>query len=131
MSEIGKFSRPGEPVTDFEIQLLERAPKGAHWVAVGQRLVTELGRKPGAIAWAILMDEMGGEKAFVPSRHRQFLALWRAERNELVLSLSARPDWTDAEIARQLRIDVSLVRKIRSRDKAGRLSQRHLAQGKA
>lgn len=128
MSELVRFSRPGDPPTEFERELLARADSESSWVAIGQRLMRELGPEVGANAWAIVMDEIGRQHLFVPARRTQFEALWRDERNSLILALCARPDWTIAEIARHLGVTQHLVRQVRSRDKRGRLSRAKRAQ---
>lgn len=104
-----EFSERGNPPTAFEVEQLRKADPFAPYIHVAHRLMRDLGDAAGAKAFAILLDELGGEKAKLPVRHRFFRRLWRAERDLLILTLATRPDWCTADIGRLLGISRATV----------------------
>lgn len=122
MDEI-QFSDPGNGLTDFEKRLLRECPGDGLIDGLGRRLLQELGEETGGVAFAAVLDELATLKVHIPRRGHFFTNLWRQERNELVLSLSTRPDWTPQDIAAALGISLPMVYKIRRNaglDSAGR-----------
>lgn len=116
----------GERPTRFEVDLLGRAESESLWVLLAQRLMVELGEEPGARVFCLVLDELGGagSKLSVPTRNGFLARLWRRERDELIRSLSARPDWTPADIAEALGTTPDVVRQRLHRDTRARASQR-------
>lgn len=111
MDEI-QFSEPGDGLTDFEQRLLRECPGEGLIEGLGRRLVQELGEETGAAAFATVLDELATMKVHIPRRRHFFAGLWRRERDELVLSLSTRPDWTARDIADALGISTFAVYKV-------------------
>lgn len=113
----------GERPTRFEVELLQRSPADLVWVALAQRLQALLGSERGAEVLCMVLDEVGGEKISIPTRGGLVARLWRVERDELIRSLSARPDWTQAEIAAVLGTTPDVVRQRLHRDTRTRASR--------
>jgi len=103
------FSERGQAPTAFEVDQLRKANPMAPYIHVAHRLMRDLGDVAGAQAFAILLDELGGEKAKLPVRHRFFRRLWRCERDELILTLHTRPDWTPTDIGKLLGVSRATV----------------------
>jgi transcriptional regulator of acetoin/glycerol metabolism len=110
-----QFSDMGKPVTVFEQRLLatvrDRSPVGA----LAMRLLRELGPQAGATALAVVLDELGPGRVYVPPRGEYFRRLWAEERDQLIDSLAARPDWTIGEIAKSLGVNRSTVWRVLNR----------------
>lgn len=83
-----RFSRRGQPVTEFEVELLLDASPDITWVDVAQVLMRELGPKVGANALAIVLDTVGTEKLHVPGRELLFQRLYRPVRDREILRLA-------------------------------------------
>lgn len=114
-----EFSAAGDRPTAFEVDVLARTTVEGDLVLLGKRLMQELGAEAGAAALAILLEELGEAKVTIPQRKGFWPRLWRQERRDLVLALSARPDWSDRDIATHLCTTVDVVRQIRCRDRRG------------
>ncbi len=110
-----EFSDRGERPTAFEVRLLQAEIPETDWNCAVRRLVMELGPAVAANVLALLMDEVGAEKIHIPPRRAFFESLWRAQRDELILSLLSRPDWRQADIARALHVSPDVVRKVAQR----------------
>lgn len=113
-----EFSDRGEAPTEFELKLLERATGSAAWVMVGKRLVSELGPELGVRALVLVLDEVGGEKPHIPHRRHMFEALWREERDRLIVDLASREDWSFAAIGRALGVSRVYVKRLADRANA-------------
>lgn len=93
-----KFSTRGEPVTQFERELVATCamefPESMSdvWVLIARRI--------GVDALAIVLDEIGMEKIHVPSRVQFFLALYRPHRNRMIRELAAAGE-SHREIAKR------------------------------
>jgi len=81
-----EFSSRGEPVTDFERDLVARCamefPESMSdlWVVIARRI--------GVEALVVVLDEIGREKIHVPSREQFFAALYRPVRDRQVCELA-------------------------------------------
>ena len=94
-----KFSAPGEALTAFELQLLANAKAGG-WAALGQRI--------GPAALAVLLEELGGTKQYIPARAGFFEQLYRQERDaEIRAALEGGEP--QAKVASRYRISQSRV----------------------
>lgn len=112
-----EFSGPGEAPTDFEQRLLTTIQEPTAMGALAARLLREVGPEAATRMLAIVLDEIGGGKVCLPQRRQYFQRLWYAERNTIIESLGSRPDWTQADIARQMGISRTRVQRILSRVK--------------
>lgn len=122
-----EFSDRGQMPTEFELRLLERASGSAAWVMVGKRLIAEFGREIGAKALAVVLDEVGGEKPHIPHRRHLFEALWREERDLLIVDLASRDDWSFAAIGRALGVSRVYVKRLADRANATAADDRSCA----
>jgi transcriptional regulator of acetoin/glycerol metabolism len=113
-----QFSEMGKPVTVFEQRLLATVVDPSAIGALAVRLVREHGPQVGAQALATVLDELGPGRVYVPARGDYFRRLWVEERDQLINSLAARPDWPVAEIAGTLGVDRSTVWRVINRNRA-------------
>lgn len=86
-----RFSRMGDPPTQFETELLCVADQSDPWVLIGQRI--------GIHALFVLLDEIGGEKVNVPQRENFQRRLFRPVRDTEIRALKEHYGFTNAEIA--------------------------------
>jgi hypothetical protein len=107
-----RFSDRSESVTDFEQRLLAQSRSSSVWLQIARRAMQELGVASGSRALAIFLDEVGGEVLRVPDRKCFFRALWRLERDRLIVDLAARPDWTYPDIGAALGVSKQYVSKV-------------------
>lgn len=88
MTEPPRFSRPGDPPTEFEVRLLQAAADGDNdWLHVARQLMDNLGVLPGATALLVVLDALGTEKTHVPCREMLFKALYMPARNREIVRL--------------------------------------------
>lgn len=109
------FSDRGEALTEFERRLLAQSNSSSVWLQIARRSMLELGVEHGARAIAIFLDEVGSEVLRVPDRKCFFRALWRLERDRLIVDLAARPDWSHTDIGAALGVSKQYVSKVVSR----------------
>lgn len=100
------FSRRGEAPTEYEVALLAEAardPRASVWALIGARI--------GAQALAVVLDELRGEKIWVPPREAFFASLYEPIRNARIVALRAqgRPA---AEVAREFGLTPQHVNRI-------------------
>lgn len=100
------FSKMGEPCTELEKHLLLSAdiadPNNSH------ELLIAAGKKIGADALAVVLDEMGGSHVFMPKRYSFFAELYRPLRVTIVLDLR-KQGYSGREIAERLGISERTV----------------------
>lgn len=110
-----RFSRPGDPPTEYEIQLLEAANDGDNdWLLVARQLMRNLGARQGATALLVVLDALGTEKTHVPARGMLFRMLYLPQRNaEIVRRLEAGD--APADVARDVGVSPRRVRQIGKR----------------
>lgn len=116
-----EFSARGSRLTRFERQLLTCTRSRAAWVQVAQRLVVALGPDAGAQAFALVLDELGGERVYVPERRAFFVGLWRDDRDAMILDLASRGPgaWSKTDIANALGVSRQYVGKVLARHPRG------------
>lgn len=114
-----EFSRRGQKPTTFEAGLVAQAATETPWLLLARRMVAELGLDAGLQAFALVLDEFGGEKIRVPERRAFFTGLWSVERQRLIADLCTRPDWTGADIARALGVSRSYVTQVKKLTQRG------------
>lgn len=91
---MGDFSRRGEKPTQLELALVASTPVEASgdgvalWLGIAQLI--------GAAALAIVLDEAGGEKLHVPTRVNFFGALYRRQRDRIILERRASGESLEA-----------------------------------
>ncbi|HEU0095935.1 MAG TPA: hypothetical protein VFQ52_05740, partial [Rhizomicrobium sp.] len=86
-----KFSRTGDQPTQFERRLLAQCIGRSLMEPLAQRLVETLGREKGAEVFCVVLDELGGgNRVTIPTRRTFFQAIWREERDALIVSLASR-----------------------------------------
>ncbi|MBB5885478.1 hypothetical protein DYQ93_11385 [Xanthomonas sp. LMG 8992] len=112
IDEIQFSAKGARNTTAFEQRLLATVQGDSVWGVIAGRLVKELGPQIAADVMAILLDEAGGGKVYVPHRKQFFERLWREERDALICAMAARPDWSYADIARSFGINRGRVRSI-------------------
>ncbi|PPU60777.1 hypothetical protein XcodCFBP4690_16995 [Xanthomonas codiaei] len=106
------FSGQGEPVTDFEIALLQQyqAQDASVLGALARRLLADFGPRVGTQAMAAVLDELGSEYIYLAQRRRFFAGFWRAERDQLIARMAAN-GMTCSEIGRQFGMNRTAVHK--------------------
>lgn len=69
---------PGFPPQQHELELFAQQPPMSRnpWVLIGQRI--------GLPALLVVLDELGGDVAYVPTRHRFLWSLWQPLRDEQI-----------------------------------------------
>jgi hypothetical protein len=104
------FSRPGQPVTVFEAQMIAEAiiakpdREFQRWVLLAQQI--------GADNLAKIFDEFGDEHPHVPSRENFFAMLYRPIRNQAIRDMRQRTGAELRDIAAQLGVPVWTVRRV-------------------
>jgi hypothetical protein len=100
------FSKTGDPCTDFERALLDKAKIPApqnlreQWVSIGQRI--------GADNLVIVLDEFASTRPYVTPRRLFFADLYRPLRIDSVVFLRGQ-GFSGAEIAKRLGISERTV----------------------
>lgn len=100
------FSRHGEQPTAYEVALLTEAaaaPDASVWALIGARI--------GADALAVVLDELRGEKIWVPPRETFFASLYEPRRNARIVELRAAGH-TAATLAREFGLTPQHVNRI-------------------
>jgi hypothetical protein len=100
------FSRYGEPPTAYEVALLQEAAAqrdASVWALIGARI--------GAQALAVVLDELRGEKVWVPPREAFFASLYEPRRNARIVALRAEGH-TAATIAKEFGLTPQHVNRI-------------------
>ena len=108
-----RFSRRGEPATEFERALVANADDGACREQVAMFL--DLARRIGVDALLAVFDELGDLRVNVPSRATWFGVLWRQQRDAEIFRRLANGDST-YEIANSLGLSVRTVQHIAQRN---------------
>lgn len=99
-----RFSRRGNPPTDFELRLLQTAAEESAWLDIARQLMADLGTEAGARALLVVLDALGSEKVHVPRREHLFRSLYRAERDEEIVARLDRPGETVTSVARAMNV---------------------------
>lgn len=112
-----QFSSSGKPTTIFESQLLAEAmistTECIHdvWVQIGRRI--------GIDHLAVVLDELGGQKASVPTRSEFFSTLARPLRNRAIRDMRNKTGASLREIAEAFSVSHDTVKRalvVRRRD---------------
>lgn len=103
------FSRPGEPVTDLERAIVAEASVDP----CPTNAMVVLAARIGIDALAAVLDELGGQKAHIPTRQDFFRALYVPRRDRHVRELSASGRFGDDELARLFGLSRRHLRRIR------------------
>lgn len=118
-----RFSRPGDPPTEFEVRLLQAAAGDNDWLVVARDLMDSLGPVAGAAALLVVLDALSSEKIHVTTRAMLFRGLYLPHRNaEILRLLESKPV---AEVAALVGLSPRSIRHIRtlSRKRSGRRSR--------
>ena len=124
-----KFSRRGQPPTEYELRLLQNAASDSVWLDIARKLMAEHGVEAGARALLTLLDDLGTEKVHVPCREMLFRSLHRPERDRRALELLEKGEQSVSEIAAQAGLSKSGLRYVAQR--SGRRSQKKRVRGRA
>jgi hypothetical protein len=114
MVGIDRFSRRGEPATEFEVQLLTHGAVDADnvWLEIGRQLVVDLGLVAGVAALLVVLDTLGTEKVHVPSRAAFFQRLYRPRREADILEMLEEDGASLATVSHAVRLSKSRVSQI-------------------
>lgn len=93
------FSKPGESCSDFEKRLVENAVIDVPADTNDQLIY--VAKRVGADAIAMILDEFGNERPYLPTRQNFFANLFRPMRIQLVIGYR-RQGKAPSEIARLL-----------------------------
>lgn len=116
------FSRPGEPPTEFEVQLLgqvEPAPPRS-----AKELWLMLARLIGLAELMAVLDEFGDGQVWVPSRSGLMQELRTQVRDAEIRRLSGTSGMSFRAIARQLNVSHTTVQRA-ARSRYGRVPAEH------
>jgi DNA-binding NarL/FixJ family response regulator len=102
-----EFSKPGESCTDFEKRLIENAVIDDSLESQSDQLIF-VAKRIGADSTAVMLDQFGNQRPYLPSRGQFFTDLFRPIRVQLVIGYRRR-GLSCAEIAKLLRVSESTV----------------------